>query len=150
MAGRTESGAGDLDARHDKGLRDSNMEEKSNPVNLVNLELPPLDIPEGISADELSKIFMDILLRRALTENNPLSKWILLGASEVLQGRTPKLTATMLSQLVHESPSQVLVDNHLSKGKRIKSVGTQVDLMETKKFEDKASQIQIWKKADKN
>ena len=147
MAGRTNSGANDLDARHEKGLRDSDMEEESNPVNS---ELPPLVIPEGISVDELSKVFMDILMRRALSESNPLSKWVLLGASEVLQGRTPKLTGTMLSQLVYESPSQVSVDNYLSKGKRTESVGTQVDLMETKKVEDKASQIQIWKKTDKN
>ena len=105
MAGRTNSGADDLTARHEKGLRDIayNMEEESNPVNPVNSELPPLIIPEGISVDELSKVFMDILMRRALCECNPLSKWVLLGASEVLQGSPTKLTATMLSQLVNMS-----------------------------------------------
>ena len=117
------------DLRRERGLRArraSDMEEKSG---TVNSELQPLAIPEGISEDELSKVFLNILLRRALCESNPLSKWVLLGASEVLQGRTPKLTATMLSQLVNVS---------------------QQSKEQTKQFEDKASQIQIWRKGEKN
>ena len=82
MAGMKKSD--NLTERQEKSLIDSNMEEESKPVNPVNLELPPLVIPEGISVDEFSKVFMDILMRRALSESNPLSKWVLLGASEVL------------------------------------------------------------------
>ncbi|CAL4140080.1 unnamed protein product, partial [Meganyctiphanes norvegica] len=48
-------------------------------------------------------VIINVLLRRALCEKNPLSKWVLLGALEVLQGRTPNLTPTMLSQLVNVS-----------------------------------------------
>ena len=137
--------SGNLTERQEKSLIDSNMEEESNPGNPVNLELPPLVIPEGISADELSKVFMNIILRRALCENDPLSKWVLLGAAEVLQGRTPKLTTTMLSQLVNGS-QQFREQGVPSQSSR--SVGTQVDMMETKKFEDRAAQIELWKKIE--
>ena len=67
---------------------------------LVKAELPPLVLPEGINENELSKVIINILLRRALFESDPLSKWVILAALEVLQGRKVKLTASMLKQLV--------------------------------------------------
>ena len=51
----------------------------------------------------LFQVIINVLLRRELYEKNPLSKWVLLGALEILQGRTPNLTPTMLSQLVNAS-----------------------------------------------
>ena len=67
---------------------------------LVKAELPPLVLPEGINENELSKVIINILLRRALFESDPLSKWVILAALEVLQDRKVKLTASMLKQLV--------------------------------------------------
>ena len=63
---------------------------------LVKAELPPLVLPEGINENELSKVIINILLRRALFESDPLSKWVILAALEVLQDRKVKLTASML------------------------------------------------------
>ena len=67
---------------------------------LVKAELPPLVLPEGINENQLSKVIINILLRRALFESDPLSKWVILAALEVLQDRKVKLTASMLKQLV--------------------------------------------------
>ena len=75
----------------------SAQEEKNG---LVKAELPPLVLPEGINENELSKVIINILLRRALFESDPLSKWVILAALEVLQDRKVKLTASMLKQLV--------------------------------------------------
>ena len=111
------------------------MDDKSSPGIPVTVELPPLVIPEGISPDELSKAFMGIILRKALSENNPLSKWILLGASEVLQGRVPKLTPTMLSKLVDTSQQS--------------QVSGSVDTQEEKRFEDKEIQCELWRQIKK-
>ena len=67
---------------------------------LVKAELPPLVLPEGINENELSKVIINILLRRALFESDPLSKWVILAALDVLQDKKVKLTASMLKQLV--------------------------------------------------
>ena len=67
---------------------------------LVKAELPPLVLPEGINENQLSKVIINILLRRALFESDPLSKWVLLAALDVLQDKKVKLTASMLNQLV--------------------------------------------------
>ena len=75
----------------------SAQEEKNG---LVKAELPPLVLPEGINENELSKVIINILLRRALFESDPLSKWVILAALEVLQDKKVKLTASMLKQLV--------------------------------------------------
>ena len=45
---------------------------------LVKAELPPLVLPEGINDNEISRVIMNILLRRALFESDPLSKWVIL------------------------------------------------------------------------
>ena len=44
-------------------------------------ELPPLSIPDGVTPEQLSKLTINILLRKALSVNDPLAKWILLGAT---------------------------------------------------------------------
>ena len=75
----------------------SAQEEKNG---LVKAELPPLVLPEGINENELSKVIINILLRRALFESDPLSKWVILAALDVLQDKKVKLTASMLKQLV--------------------------------------------------
>ena len=67
---------------------------------LVKAELPPLVLPEGINENELSKVIINILLRRALFESDPLSKWVILAALDVLQDKKVKLSASMLTQLV--------------------------------------------------
>ena len=67
---------------------------------LVKAELPPLVLPEGINENQLSKVIINILLRRALFESDPLSKWVILAALDVLQDKKLKLTASMLKQLV--------------------------------------------------
>ena len=67
---------------------------------LVKAELPPLVLPEGINENQLSKVIINILLRRALFESDPLSKWVILAALDVLQDKKVKLTASMLNQLV--------------------------------------------------
>ena len=81
------------------------MAGKEIKTETSNVELQPLKLPEGVSEDDLSKVILNILLRRALVEKNSLSRWILLGASEVLQGRNPKLTPQILSQLNDASQS---------------------------------------------
>ena len=97
----------------------SAQEEKNG---LVKAELPPLVLPEGINENELSKVIINILLRRALCESNPLSKWVILAALEVLQGRKVKLTASMLKQLVkiseqsEEFSLSKTADDHLVQG----------------------------------
>ena len=67
---------------------------------LVKAELPPLVLPEGINENQLSRVIINILLRRALFESDPLSKWVILAALDVLQDKKVKLTASMLKQLV--------------------------------------------------
>ena len=67
---------------------------------LVKAELPPLVLPEGINENEISRVIMNILLRRALFESDPLSKWVILAALDVLQDKKVKLSASMLTQLV--------------------------------------------------
>ena len=67
---------------------------------LVKAELPPLVLPEGINENEISKVIINILLRRALFESDPLSKWVILAALDVLQDKKIKLSASMLTQLV--------------------------------------------------
>ena len=75
----------------------SAQEEKNG---LVKAELPPLVLPEGINENEISRVIMNILLRRALFESDPLSKWVILAALDVLQDKKVKLSASMLTQLV--------------------------------------------------
>ena len=75
----------------------SAQEEKNG---LVKAELPPLVLPEGINENELSKVIINILLRRALFESDPLSKWVILAALDVLQDKKIKLSASMITQLV--------------------------------------------------
>ena len=87
-------------------------------------ELPPLSIPDGVTPEQLSKLTINILLRKALSVNDPLAKWILLGATEVLQDRVPRLTSSMLSNLYTAQKNQVSV-------------------------EDKGIQCEKWKKIDK-
>ena len=67
---------------------------------LVKAELPPLVLPEGINENQLSKVIINILLRRALFESDPLSKWVILAALDVRQDKTIKLSASMITQLV--------------------------------------------------
>ena len=73
-------------------------------------ELPPLSIPDGVTPEQLSKLTINILLRKALSVNDPLAKWILLGATEVLQDRVPRLTSSMISDLNNAQQSQVSVE----------------------------------------
>ena len=87
-------------------------------------ELPPLSIPDGVTPEQLSKLTINILLRKALSVNDPLAKWILLGATEVLQDRVPRLTSSMISDLNNAQQSQVSV-------------------------EEKGIQCEKWKKIDK-
>ena len=74
-------------------------------------ELPPLSIPDGVTPEQLSKLTINILLRKALSVNDPLAKWILLGATEVLQDRVPRLTSSMLSNLYTAQQNQVSVED---------------------------------------
>ena len=67
---------------------------------LVKAELPPLVLPEGINENQLSRVIINVLLRRALFESDPLSKWVILAALDVLQDKKVKLSASMLTQLV--------------------------------------------------
>ena len=89
---------------------------------LVKAELPPLVLPEGINENQLSKVIINILLRRALFESDPLSKWVLLAALDVLQDKKVKLTASMLNQLVklseqsEESSLSETADDQLGQG----------------------------------
>ena len=89
---------------------------------LVNAELPPLVLPEGINENEISKVIINILLRRALFESDPLSKWVILAALDVLQDKKVKLTASMLNQLVklseqsEESSLSETADDQLGQG----------------------------------
>ena len=97
----------------------SAQDEKSG---LVKAELPPLVLPEGINENELSKVIINILLRRALFESDPLSKWVILAALDVLQDKKVKLTASMLNQLVklseqsEESSLSETADDQLGQG----------------------------------
>ena len=91
----------------------------------VTVELPPLNIPDGVSPEELSKLTMNILLRKALTVNDPLSKWILLGATEVLQDRVPRLTPTMLSNLHTAQQSQVSVEDKGIQCEKVEKINKQ-------------------------
>ena len=75
----------------------SAQEEKNG---LVKAELPPLVLPEGINENQLSRVIINVLLRRALFESDPLSKWVILAALDVLQDKKVKLSASMLTQLV--------------------------------------------------
>ena len=83
---------------------DSNK-DSSDPVTL-----PPLNIPDGISEEDLSKLIIDVLLRKALITSDPLSKWVLLGTLEILQERTPRLTPSMLANLHNAQQRQGSVD----------------------------------------
>ena len=89
---------------------------------LVKAELPPLVLPEGINENQLSKVIINILLRRALFESDPLSKWVILAALDVLQDKKVKLTASMLNQLVklseqsEESSLSETADDQLGQG----------------------------------
>ena len=83
---------------------DSNK-DSSDPVTL-----PPLNIPDGISPEDLSKLIIDVLLRKALSTSDPLSNWILLGTLEILQERVPRLTPSMLANLHNAQQRQGSVD----------------------------------------
>ena len=89
---------------------------------LEKAELPPLVLPEGINENQLSKVIINILLRRALFESDPLSKWVILAALDVLQDKKVKLTASMLNQLVklseqsEESSLSKTADDQLVQG----------------------------------
>ena len=89
---------------------------------LVKAELPPLVLPEGINENQLSKVIINILLRRALFESDPLSKWVILAALDVLQDKKVKLTASMINQLVklseqsEESSLSETADDQLGQG----------------------------------
>ena len=89
---------------------------------LVKAELPPLVLPEGINENQLSKVIINILLRRALFESDPLSKWVILAALDVLQDKKIKLSASMINQLVklseqsEESSLSETADDQLGQG----------------------------------
>ena len=89
---------------------------------LVKAELPPLVLPEGINENQLSKVIINILLRRALFESDPLSKWVILAALDVLQDKKIKLSASMITQLVklseqsEESSLSETADDQLGQG----------------------------------
>ena len=74
--------------------------------NPERIELPPLVLPDGISPDTASRWMLNVLLRRALSEENPLSKWILLGSVEILQGRSLRIPAATLAELASWSTRQ--------------------------------------------
>ena len=86
--------------------------ENNNSSN-VPVTLPPLNIPDGISHEDLSKLIINILLRKAINATDPLSKWILLGATEILSDRVPRLTPTMLANLHNAQQSQGLIDKEI-------------------------------------
>ena len=86
--------------------------ENNNSSN-VPVTLPPLNIPDGISHEDLSKLIINILLRKAISATDPLSKWILLGATEILSDRVPRLTPTMLANLHNAQQSQGSFDKEI-------------------------------------